>query len=406
MQNCDMETIYNPKILGNTAIVGKTGAGKTSLVQQWQKCNFLADEKVYWIHSKELLPELKKTNSKLFENISYYEVKSPIALADALNEIRDVERSNKNESNEQKGPDLEKGEDQYENDKDQELETKKLNKDLEEEYVPLKEQDEEEDALGEKTIYTKSIILDDMTTIANKCPEFLNYMTLARKDQMSIIATFHNFDKSENSFAGILENLDNIVFMRLGEPQRILTYLGNKGHLYENTDNYLPKKSNWLVRLYQKTVLNSEKGEHLLVHNGDTIPPGPARYRTKTGSKPDRFTQYCYLATDGGKSYKKYVAEKSINDESDSQNILFAITQIVGKTRAGEDIKISVAPPKRQASQEEGQNFDSKRNKFSELENGNDDDGSVWRSNGRADLDGGSISSFGRPSYPKPKYLH
>lgn len=400
---------YNASIFGNTIIIGKTGSGKTSLIQQWQKCGFLPDKKVYWVYSKDINDEFKKRNAKYFRNITYYKATNSTELADVLSQIQDVEKSapfknavnSKDKSNLKSDFETQDPEASEKDESEEEQQADEEGQEVEEEGNGKVDSSFEkfchgETEFGEKIEYTKTLILDDMSEIATKCPAFISYMTLSRKDNLSMIAIFHSFDKTDKVWDKILSNVDNICFLKLGSD-KIIRYLGNNFSLCDKRTSYSPKTSSWLPRCYHEMVLMKEKGHHLLIHNGDTVPPGPGRYRLQTGFKPDMNTQFCCYPHDGGSkgSYKIYRARRCISSENKVENNSFTIDEIVGRTQAGENIEIKISSNQKRKLKVEDENFDSKKG-FTEEEfkkSEKEENGYSWRAN-----TGGGLSS-------KPKYL-
>lgn len=335
----EIQTNYTANIFGNTLLVGKPGSGKTSIIQSWQKCRYLPDEKAFWVSPKPIPEKVKITNANLFSSVSYYISPDAETLTSVIEQIKDV-------INTQKAKESTLDNTKIDNslETDNEVDTSTLNKNYTNSKYGAgtdssgrkKLLDYDED-FGEIVNYKYVIIFDDMTGIADRNNDFAHYLTVARKNFVSTISIFHQFNKSRQAWQNIMAAIDNVIFFRSTEPNNILQYLSQYASLDLKQVRYTPKKSSWLVKVYNEHVQNGRTGDHLLVHTGDHVVPGPGRFRCNTGLKPDFHTQFCFYPGDGG-HYKIYKAKQCING-LDGEH-LFSIQLTVGKTQAGDSINI------------------------------------------------------------------
>ena len=150
---------FDGKFSGNILIVGQTGCGKTTFVQNLAKNQLFGDIKeVFWISTLELSADRENNIRDCFED-------------------QDVQFSYPNNVE----------------DFDYLLEMCKRNK-----------ADNLENNLGERKVMDKLIVIDDVSGLADKSDEFADFLAVSRKYGITCVYIFHTIYPSRQNWQMIM----------------------------------------------------------------------------------------------------------------------------------------------------------------------------------------------------------
>ena len=203
--------MYDGTFNGNMLVVGQTRCGKTSIVQRLGKNKmFESIDSVDWISKIELSVAREHQIRESFCYASV-EVHYPNDLAE-FDTVLDLLKDNKSDVN--------------------------VNKDF-----------DELEGVGEKDVFDRLIVMDDVSGLADKSNEFCSFLTVSRKYRYSCIYIFHIvFPQLRNSQMILSQTKIFNIFLspvQLGNMPKILT-----NNCDRETLKYIPKRELWIKRLY------------------------------------------------------------------------------------------------------------------------------------------------------------
>ena len=112
--------------------------------------------------------------------------------------------------------------------------------------------------MGENNVYDKLIVMDDVSRVADKPDDFVNFLTVSRKFSFTCVYVFHTMYSTRSSWQTILSQtkIFNIFpgFLQTGSVVKILSSYCNR-YTYE----YMQDRDLWLNRLYFDILRSSEK---------------------------------------------------------------------------------------------------------------------------------------------------
>ena len=210
------EYTYNGKLNGNILIVGRTGCGKTTFIQQLGKNKLFGADitDAFWVSKIILSSEREDSIRNSFED-------------------QDVHFS-------------------YPTDLD---EFNYLISNFTQEKSSYSDEDE---FLGEKLKVNKLIVMDDVSGLADKSEDFSNFLTVSRKYGFSCVYVFHTIYPGRQGWEMIMSQTH--IFNFFPGPvhsSRILKTLTVFASRQKNT--YLPNQQVWLNKLYFKISNSKEK---------------------------------------------------------------------------------------------------------------------------------------------------
>ena len=231
---------YDGTFSGNILVVGQTRCGKTSFVQSLGRNKLFGNvDSVDWISRVELSENREHQIRQSFSHSSvefYY----PNYVAE-FDTVLDILKDKKSDVN-------------IENNKD---------------FNEL-------GGMGEKDVFDRLIVMDDVSGLADKSSELCSFLTVSRKYRYSCIYIFHIVFPALSNWQMILSQtkIFNIFpsAVQLGNMSRILT-----NNCERETVKYIPKRELWINRLYFETA-NKKDYSCLTIDCGQS---GPAKYRTQ-----------------------------------------------------------------------------------------------------------------------------
>ena len=191
---------YDGKFEGNILIVGRTGCGKTTFVQNLAKNKLFGQiTEVYWVSKIELSKEREESIEARFEDqeVSFHYPNN----TDDFDYLIDVFKRRKSE------------------------------------YV--------NNELGEKMIFDRLIVTLDVSDLADKSDEFANFLTVSRKYGLTCVYIFHTIYPSRQNWQMIMSQTQIFNFfpgsVHSSTITRILSSFANR---YKNT--YIPTRNVWI----------------------------------------------------------------------------------------------------------------------------------------------------------------
>ena len=208
------EYTYNGKLNGNILIVGRTGCGKTTFIQQLGKNKLFGADitDAFWVSKIILSSEREDSIRNSFED-------------------QDVHFS-------------------YPTDLD---EFNYLISNFTQEKSSYSDEDE---FLGENLKVNKLIVMDDVSGLADKSEDFSNFLTVSRKYGFSCVYVFHTIYPGRQSWEMSQTHIFSF-FPGSVHSSRILKTLALFASRQKNT--YLPNQQVWLNKLYFKISNSKEK---------------------------------------------------------------------------------------------------------------------------------------------------
>ena len=259
---------YNGQFDGNIMVVGRTGCGKTTFIQNLGRNRMFGSNiyLVYWVSKIKLSAEREH-----FIRESFPEQTVKFAYPNNLDEFNyliDLFMSQK---------------------------------------VP--EDNSSVGGAGEKTPIDKLIVMDDVSGPADKWEDFSNLLTVSRKYGFSCLYVFHTIYPGRQSWEMIMSQTHIFNFFPGSiHSGRILKTLSLFASREKNT--YVPTNQIWLNRLYFQ-ISNSQEKNCLTIDTRDSNEFGPGKFRTRANNAEE---QYCYFnRTNTDSRFKRYLAKRDWN---------------------------------------------------------------------------------------------
>ena len=286
---------YSSALDGNIMVLGKTGSGKTSLVQRWGLNGFFKIKKVYWISSLEL-DENRKTDidSSFSQEVVFTVTPNVQVLERVIHELKIIAEQKQQESESNTS--------------------------------------DERDVIGERTKYDSLVVFDDMSTIADKSRGFAHFLTVSRKFNYICVYIFHIMDSKDSYLWSTIVSQTHIYcFLNLGSlPPKIKSLISDNCTRSEyDRNNYLSRNNMWLTKLIT-SLFNNHSKEHVLIDNRESC-----GNMCKIRSRSDELeTQICYYPIENDNRYfNKYTSVRNKYKED-----CFELSHLVGNTIGGENI--------------------------------------------------------------------
>lgn len=173
MEKTSKDYIYNGQLNGNILVVGRTGCGKTTFIQQLRKNKLFGSEitDAFWVSKIMLTAERENAIRDSFLDQNVY-----------FNYPTDLDEFNYLLGNFTRRKSV---------------------------YV-----DEDGEIEGENLIVNRLIVMDDVSGLANKLEDFSNFLTVSRKYGFSCIYVFHTIYPGRQSWEMIMSQSHIFNFFR------------------------------------------------------------------------------------------------------------------------------------------------------------------------------------------------
>ena len=252
---------FDGKFEGNILVVGRTGCGKTTFIQNLRKNRMFGNDiaEAFWV-------------SKIFLN------------KEREDAIRDSFQEKVHFSYPQDAHDF-----NY----------------LIENVMEVKADCIDND-MGELSVVNRLIILDDVCGLADKSEELSNFLTVTRKYGFSCLYVFHTIYPGRQSWEMIMSQTHIFNFFPGSiHSSRILKTLSPFASRQKNS--YIPNQQIWLNRLYFQ-ISNSKENKYLTIDTREINELGPGKFRTDA---EDTLEQTCYFNRNKSDShFISYIAKR------------------------------------------------------------------------------------------------
>ena len=168
--------------------------------------------------------------------------------------------------------------------------------------------DEDGEIEGGNLIVNRLIVMNDVSGLADKSEDFLNFLNVSRKYGFSCIYVFHTIYPGRQSWEMIMSqtHISNF-FPGSIHSSRILKTLALFGSRQKNS--YLPNQQIWLNKLYFK-ISNSKGKKCLTIDTREVNKLGPGKFRT---SADNGEVQTCYFNRNKSDTFFDSFQSKRIN---------------------------------------------------------------------------------------------
>ena len=282
--------IYDGKFTGNILIVGRTECGKTTFVQKLALNNFFGNlKKVKWV-SGIRLNKRRRREAEIEPNFSC-EVRFsyPIDEDELSDKLEEFQLESESENN--------------------------------------KENNNDVNVFGEKSVRDRLIVFDDVSGLADTSKKFASFLTVARKYGYNCVYIFHTIYPEKSNWRTILSqtNIFNIfsASVSLDMVRKIL-----EGVCIRKTSKYIPHASLWISRLFIELANRNDK-VCLTLDCSNTNRDGPGRFRSEADN-PDN--QLCYFNSANDEQVYNTFVSKRIKSSESEEDFHFKIIEVKSKT--------------------------------------------------------------------------
>ena len=172
---------------------------------------------------------------------------------------------------------------------------------------------------GENKKFDRLIVMDDVSSLADKSKNFVNFLTVSRKFGYICLYIFHIIYPTKSIWQMILSQTKIFnIFPSTIQLGNILKTLTN--NCDRDTINYISTRDLWLNQLYL-SLSNESKYSCLAI---DCRKSSPAKYRIEANSN---FEQFCYY----GQSKKDRLFDKSLAKKvvQNQNSLVFQIDSVI-----------------------------------------------------------------------------
>ena len=283
---------FDTKFEVNILVVGRTGCGKTTFVQNLEKNKMLGEIKeVTWL-SKITLSRKREKNIRSCFVDKQMDFKYPNTLEDFEDLLEFFQRK--------KAP---------------------CNKNY----------------LGENIKLDRLIVMDDISGLADRSETFANFLTVSRKFGLTCVYIFHTIYPTRRNWQMILAQAKVFNFFSGSiQASSIVNILSSFYNRYRY--NYIPNRDLWINRLYFG-ISNSSKKQCLTIDTRDINDLRPAKFRTQAGNNKE---QICYY--NGNKRDKSFNGFLAVRKQKPTTNkIIFSIVNLIDKTNISDKIYFGIS---------------------------------------------------------------
>ena len=253
---------FDRKFEGNILIVGRTGCGKTTFIQNLGKNKMFGNNivEVFWVSKKFLNKEREDSIRDCFKDQKVH-FSYPQDLKDFNYLIENFMQVNAD-------------------------------------YI--------DNYMGEVPVVNRFIILEDVSGLADKSEEFSNFLTVTRKYDFSCLYVFHTIYPGRQSWEMIMSQTHIFNFFPGSiHSSRILKILSLFASRQKNS--YIPNQQIWLNRLYFQ-ISNSKEKKCLTIDTREINELGPGKFRTDA---QNALEQTCYFNRNKSDShFTSYIAKR------------------------------------------------------------------------------------------------
>ena len=282
-----MNEIYNGQFNGNILLVGRTGCGKTTFLENLAINNFFGKIiKTEWVSGIEIDAAGEAEIQSCFDNKTVVHVATEKHELDSLIDNFKLKAQENNTNN----------------------------------SVNLG------NSFGEIKKMDRLIVLDDVSGVADLSKKFANFLTVSRKYGYNCIYVFHLILPQNQIWQKILSQTNIFNIFLASVPFNSVAKI-SQANCISQTKGYVPIRQLWLNRLFTD-LANSYEKNCLTTDCGYINQNGPGRFRSHA-ENPEK--QVCYFnKPNEDKFYNVFIRRRIKGDEFDNK-IYFQIEKLRGK---------------------------------------------------------------------------
>ena len=277
----EIEYSYDGKFKGNILVVGRTGCGKPTFMQNLGKSNLFGDiSEVYWISKITLSDERE---DKIRDSFSNQEVHFNYpANMEYFNHL--IENFMQTES-------------EY------------VNSDMREDMVT-----------------DRLIVMDDVSGLAEKSHNFANFLTVPKKYRFSCLFVYHTIYPNRQNWEMIIAQTHIFNFFPGSiHNSKILKTLSFFANRYKNY--YVPSQNIWLNKIYFDISKSKEK-QCLTIDTRPINDLGPGKFRTSVDNGQEQVC--CYNRGRSDTHFNSFLAKRRF--ASQNTDIKFSIVKVIASS--------------------------------------------------------------------------
>ena len=243
-----MTYVYDGKFSGNIFVVGRTGCGKTALIQKLAINKFFGELKTAeWVSYIKLDKAREAEIQSCFEcELDFYYPRNKEQFEELLDCFKTKSNSSEIENN-------------MNNDNINEINDVNIVN------------------YGEKSIRSRLVVMDDVSGLADLSTKFANFLTVARKFGYHCLYIFHAIHPEKAIWRTILSqtNLLNIfpASVPLSTVKKVL-----ESNCIRNSNKYIPVNSLWVTKLCIRLAIEDSEKTCLTIDCSGFNPNGPGRF--------------------------------------------------------------------------------------------------------------------------------
>ena len=193
-----------------------------------------------------------------------------------------------------------------------------------------------ENDLGENVVHNKVIVIDDVSDLADRSSEFVNFLTLSRKYGVTCVYIFHTIYQTRQNWQMIMSQTKMFKFfpgsVHTSSIQRILSSFTSRC-----SNNYITTRNFWINKLYFD-ISNSKFKQCLTVDTRDVNDLGPEKFRTQADSGTEQICYYNRNKKDT--SFNCFLATRK--ETSSPSEINCSIVKVIGNVNKHDSINFDI----------------------------------------------------------------
>ena len=178
------------------------------------------------------------------------------------------------------------------------------------------------------------IVMDDVSSLADRSEEFANFLTVSRKFGLTCVYIFHTIYPTRQHWQMILSQTKIFNFFPGSvQASSIIRILSSFCNRYKH--NYILHRDLWTNRLFFE-ISNSTQKQCLTIDTRDVNDLGPAKFQTDNNKE-----QICYYNRNKrDTSFNSFLAVRK--QTSSTSEIIFSIDKVIDMTNRNNNIYFEI----------------------------------------------------------------